>query len=212
MTTQDLFREKILSGDREGIEPLTHAALDAKIRVGTIVNEYLMPAMEEVGRLYETGEIFIPEMLMSARAMQASMAILKPLIVGNEVKTAGRVVIGTVKGDLHDIGKTLASMMLESAGFAVYDLGVDVRPDRFVEAVREVGPQLVGMSAMLTTTMPNMKVTIDALVAAGLRDTVGVIVGGAPLTEAYAHEIGADAYAPDASAGVRRVKDWLARA
>jgi 5-methyltetrahydrofolate--homocysteine methyltransferase len=153
------FHDSILAGDRTGIEALTREAIGKGVSAGTIINEYLMPAMEEVGHLYEEGDFFIPEMLMSARAMQASMAILKPLIVGDEVKAAGRVVIGTVEGDLHDIGKTLVGMMLESLGFEVYDLGVDIKPKQFVEAVNRLEPKIVGMSAMLTTTMPAMKRT-----------------------------------------------------
>ena len=201
-----LLQEKILQGDREGLEALTKEAIKEGISAGTIINEYLMPAMEEVGRLFEEGELFIPEMLMSARAMQASMAILKPLIVGDEVKTAGRVVIGTVEGDLHDIGKTLVGMMLESAGFEVHDLGVDVRLGRFVEAVRELKPTVVGMSALLTTTMPAMRKTIDAMKEAGLRDDVIIMVGGAPVTPDFAASIGADGFAEDAAGAVRRAK------
>jgi 5-methyltetrahydrofolate--homocysteine methyltransferase len=200
------FHEKILAGDREGIEVLTREAIAKGVPVPTIINSYLMPAMEEVGRQYEEGEMFIPEMLMAARAMQAGMVILKPLIVGDEVKTAGRVVIGTVQGDLHDIGKSLVSMMLESAGFEVHDLGTDVSPARFLEAVRDEKPVIVGMSAMLTTTMSNMKVTIDALKEAGLRESVLVLVGGAPLTSDFASSIGADGYAEDASSAMQRAK------
>ena len=209
--TAAAFRDKILAGDREGVEALTRQALAAGALPATIINDYLMPAMEEVGRLYEEGELFIPEMLMSAHAMQASMAILKPLIVGDEVKTAGRAVIGTVQGDLHDIGKSLVAMMLESAGFEVYDLGTDVAPARFIEAVRQRRPALVGMSAMLTTTMPHMKLTIDALEEAGLRGQLIIMVGGAPLTPEYAQSIGADGYAEDASSAVQLAKTLLAR-
>jgi len=205
----NLFQEKILDGDREGLETLTREAISEGIPVGTIINEHLMPAMEEVGRLHEEGGLFIPEMLMSARAMQASMAILKPLIVGDEVKIAGRVVIGTVEGDLHDIGKTLVGMMLESAGFEVHDLGVDVKPEKFVEAVRELKPVVVGMSALLTTTMPSMQRSIDALKEADLRDELIVMVGGAPLTPEYAESIGADGFAEDAAGAVRRAKELV---
>jgi len=200
------FHEKILAGDREGIEALTKEAVGKGTSVAKIINEYLMPAMEEVGRQYEEGEMFIPEMLMAAHAMQAGMAILKPLIVGDEVKTAGGVVIGTVQGDLHDIGKSLVGMMLESAGFEVHDLGTDVAPARFVAAVRDEKPAILGLSAMLTTTMPNMKATIDALKEAGLREKVLVLVGGAPLTSEFASSIGADGYAEDASSAMQRAK------
>ncbi len=205
------FQEKIMAGDREGIEALTHAAIAGGAPVATIINGYLMPAMEEVGRLYEEGELFIPEMLMAARAMQAGMAILKPLIVGDEVKTAGRVVLGTVQGDLHDIGKSLVGMMLESAGFEVHDLGTDAEPARFVEAVRADKPALVGMSAMLSTTMLHMAGVIAALQEAGLRDKLTILVGGAPLTPEFAASIGADGYAEDASSAVQKAKSLLAR-
>lgn len=205
----DLFHESIMEGDREGIKALTEEAISQDVSAGTIINEYLMPAMGEVGRLYEAGELFIPEMLMSARAMQASMKVLKPLIVGGEVKTAGGVVIGTVEGDLHDIGKTLVGMMLEGAGFEVHDLGVDVKPERFVDAVRDVEPAVVGMSAMLTTTMPAMGRTIDALKEAGLRNNLVIMVGGAPLTPDFAASIGADAYAEDAAEAARVAKELV---
>jgi len=165
--------------------------------------------MEEVGRRYEEGEFFIPEMLMAARTMQASMLVLKPLIVGSNVRTAGRIVIGTVEGDLHDIGKSLVAMMLEGAGFEVHDLGVDVKPERFVETVRNVKPCMVAMSALLTTTIPVMQTTIEALKRAGLRDSVVVMVGGAPLTPQYAASIGADGYAEDAAAAARKAKELL---
>jgi 5-methyltetrahydrofolate--homocysteine methyltransferase len=205
----ELFREKILDGDREGIEALTKEAISKDISVGAIINGHLMPAMEEVGHLYEVGELYIPEMLVSARAMQASMAILKPLIVGDEVKTAGRVVIGTVEGDLHDIGKTLVGMMLEGAGFEVHDLGVNVKPKGFVEAVRDLKPAIVGMSALLTTTIPSMQMTIDALKEAGLRDGLIIMVGGAPVTSEFADSIGADGFAEDAAGAARRAKELI---
>jgi 5-methyltetrahydrofolate--homocysteine methyltransferase len=205
----ELFHEGILAGEREGIGALTQRALDDGIPAATIINGYLMPAMDEVGRLYESGEFFIPEMLMSARAMQASMALLRPLIVDDEIRTAGRVVIGTVEGDLHDIGKTLVSMMLESAGFEVYDLGVDVKPAQFVEAVQNLEPTILGLSAMLTTTMPAMEQTVDALKEAGLRDRLIIMVGGAPLTQEFVTSIGADGYAEDAAGAARRAKELV---
>ena len=204
-----LFHEKVMEGDRVGIEALTKEATSKGVTAGTIIDEYLMPAMAEVGRLYEEGEYFIPEMLMSARAMQASMAILKPLIVGDEVKTVGRVVIGTVEGDLHDIGKTLVGMMLESAGFEVHDLGVDVKSEKFVAAVRNLEPRIVGMSAMLTTTMVAMEQVIEALKEAGLRDKLIVMVGGAPLTAEFVASIGADGFAEDAAGAVRKAKELV---
>jgi 5-methyltetrahydrofolate--homocysteine methyltransferase len=155
--------------------------------------------MTEVGRRFEEGEYFVPEMLISARAMQSGLAILKPLLVASEVAATGKVVIGTVKGDLHDIGKNLVGMMLEGAGFELVDLGTDIGPEQFVQAVRDHQPDLLGMSALLTTTMPSMKTTVDALVEAGVRDRVKVIVGGAPVTQEYATGIGADGFAVDAS-------------
>ena len=204
------FGEKILAGDREGIEELTREAISEGIPVETLVNGYLVPAMKEVGRLYEEGDFFIPEMLRSARAMQAGMTILKPLMASGEVKAAGSVVLGTVRGDMHDIGKALVGTMLEGAGFEVYDLGVDVEPAKFVEAVRQRKPTIVGMSAMLTTTVQMMGATIDALKEAGLRDDVIVMVGGAPLTPEFAAQIGADGYAEDAAGAVRKAEELIA--
>ena len=201
-----LFHEKIMAGDAEGIKTLTRQAIKEGMPAATIIDEGMMPAMDEIGRLFEEEELFIPEMIMSATAMQAGMAILKPLLVGDEVKTAGRVVIGTVEGDLHDIGKTLVGTLMEAAGFEVHDLGIDVEPERFVEATRDLRPAIVGMSAMLTTTMPMMKSTIDALKEAGLRDDLLVMVGGAPLTPEFATSIGADGYAEDASDAARVAK------
>ena len=209
MTKRDAFYDKIMTGDREGIAALTDDAIRDGISAATIINEYLMPTMEEVGRLFEEGEFFIPEMLMSARAMQASMVILKPLIVGDEVKTGGRVVVGTVEGDLHDIGKTLVTMMMESAGFEVHDLGVDVKPEQFVEAASTLEPAIIGLSAMLTTTIPAMGRTIDALREAALRDKLIIMVGGAPVTSEYAASIGADGFAEDAAGAARKAKELL---
>ncbi|MFN8092337.1 MAG: corrinoid protein [Vicinamibacteria bacterium] len=177
-------------------------ALDAGGEPGAILREVMIPAMDEVGRRYECGDYFLPEMLISARAMKEALAILRPKLVATDVKPAGRVVAGTVKGDLHDIGKNLVCMMLEGAGFEVVDLGVDVTPEKFVDAVKQGGVNLVALSALLTTTLPNMKVTIDALTTQGLRDKVGVMVGGAPVNGKLATEIGADGYAEDAAGAV----------
>ena len=177
-------------------------ALDAGGEPGAILREVMIPAMDEVGRRYECGDYFLPEMLISARAMKEALAILRPKLVATDVKPAGRVVAGTVKGDLHDIGKNLVCMMLEGAGFEVVDLGVDVTPEKFVDAVRQGGVDLLALSALLTTTLPNMKVTIEALKSQGLRDKVGVMVGGAPVNERLATEIGADGYAEDAAGAV----------
>ncbi len=177
-------------------------ALDAGGEPGAILREVMIPAMDEVGRRYECGDYFLPEMLISARAMKEALAILRPKLVATDVKPAGRVVAGTVKGDLHDIGKNLVCMMLEGAGFEVVDLGVDVTPEKFVDAVKQGGVDLVALSALLTTTLPNMKVTIEALATQGLRDKVGVMVGGAPVNGKLATEIGADGYAEDAAGAV----------
>jgi 5-methyltetrahydrofolate--homocysteine methyltransferase len=165
--------------------------------------------MEEVGKRFEEGDFFVPEMLIAARAMQAGLALLKPQLVEGGVKAAGKVAIGTVKGDLHDIGKNLVAMMLEGAGFEVQDLGTDVDAQKFVKAAQD-GANVIGMSALLTTTMSSMQTTIQALQTAGLRDSVKVVIGGAPVTDAYAKQVGADAFAPDASSAVRVVRQLLA--
>jgi 5-methyltetrahydrofolate--homocysteine methyltransferase len=185
-------------------------ALEAQVPADMILNQALIPAMSEVGRLFEEQEYYLPEMLISAKAMQAGLALLKPHLQREGAAAGPRVALGTVKGDLHDIGKNLVIIMLEGAGFQVSDLGVDVAPEKFVQAVRE-GAQLIGMSAMVTTTTPYMKAGIEALQVSGLRHQVKIMVGGAPLTQAYAEEIGADGYAPDASAAVRKAKELLAR-
>ena len=200
--------DAVVEGDTEAVEKGVRAALEAGLPAEQILNEGLISAMNEVGRLFEAQEFYVPEMLVAARAMQAGLAILKPALAQSGHQAGGAISIGTVKGDLHDIGKNLVVMMLEGAGFKVTDLGVDVPPEKFVEAVRG-GAQLIGMSAMLTTTMSNMKVTIDALKAAGVRDQVKILIGGAPLTASYAEQIGADGFSPDASAAVRAAKEML---
>ena len=201
--------DAVVNGEIEEVAEDVHAALAANVSADKILHEALIPAMTEVGRLFEAQEYYVPEMLLSAKAMQGGLAILKPLLAASGAAAGPQAAFGTVKGDLHDIGKNLVIMMLEGAGFQVIDLGVDVVPAKFVEAI-EGGAQLVGLSAMLTTTMPNMKVTIDALKAAGVRDNVKIMVGGAPLTRVYADQIGADGYAQDASAAVRVAKELLA--
>ena len=168
-----------------------------------------MPAMTEIGRLFENGEKFIPEMMIAARAMQAAVNILKPLLVDAEVDSVGTIVIGTVAGDLHDIGKNLVGMMLEGAGFQIIDLGTDVPPETFVAAVQENNPELVGMSALLTTTMREQQTIINALKEEGLRDQVKVMVGGAPVTQSWAEQIGADGYAEDATGAVEVAKQFM---
>ncbi len=208
MELKELFTH-VVNGEIEAVAAGVQAALAQQVAPETILNEALIPAMAEVGRLFETQEYYVPEMLISAKAMQGGLDILRPLLSSSGLKPKGLVVLGTVQGDLHDIGKNLVSIMLEGAGYQVTDLGVDVPPGKFVQAAN--GPaQLIGLSAMLSTTMPNMKVTIDALVAAGVRQNVKILVGGAPLTQAFADAIGADGYAADASAAVRKAAELLA--
>lgn len=199
----------VVNGEIEEVADGVNAALAANIPVDKILNEALIPAMGEVGRLFEAQEYYVPEMLISAKAMQGGLAILKPLLVAAGVVAGPKVVFGTVKGDLHDIGKNLVAMMLEGAAFEIVDLGTDVSPDKFVEAVKTHQPTIVGLSALLTTTMPNMRTTIEALKTAGLRDRVKVIIGGAPVTEAYARDIGADGFASDASRAVTLTKSLI---
>jgi 5-methyltetrahydrofolate--homocysteine methyltransferase len=202
--------EAVLNGDAPRTEAEVKAALEANTPPGDVLYKACIPAMSEVGRLFEEGEKFVPEMLISARAMQIAMGLLKPLLQQADIKPAGKVVMGTVAGDLHDIGKNLVSMMLEGSGFEVVDLGTDVSPHKFVDAVREHEPQVIGMSALLTTTMPSMRATIDALKEAGLREGVRVMIGGAPITHDFAEKIGADGFAPDASSAARKAKELAA--
>lgn len=199
----------VMEGQAESVKENVQAALDSGISAPVILNEGMIAALAEVGRLYEEGEYFVPEMLIAARAMQTGLALLKPYLKDSDVKSAGKVAIGTVKGDLHDIGKNLVGMMLEGAGFELIDLGTDVSAEKFVEAVRNHGVQIVAMSALLTTTMPAMKTTIEALKSAGLRDQVKVMIGGAPITQEYASAIGADGFSPDASRAVATAKELL---
>jgi 5-methyltetrahydrofolate--homocysteine methyltransferase len=198
---QDIY-DGILEGYVAATEAGVNKALEAGNDPAEILNEGMIAAMREVGRLFEEGEYYVPEMLIAARAMQSGLAILKPMLVESGVEPTGKVAVGTVKGDLHDIGKNLVAMMFEGAGFAITDLGTDVAPEKFVAAIQEDGVDVVALSALLTTTMPSMQATIDAIVAAGLRDNVKVIVGGAPVTPEYAEQIGADGFAPDASGAV----------
>jgi 5-methyltetrahydrofolate--homocysteine methyltransferase len=193
----------ILDGDRESVIEGVKSALESKLSAESILKEGMMTAMAEVGRLFEEGEYFVPELLVTARAMQGGLDILKPLLVAEDVEPVGKVVIGTVKGDLHDIGKNLVGMMMQGAGFEVNDLGTDVEPAKFVEAVKSSGARLVAMSALLTTTMANMPATIEAFKQAGIRGEVKILVGGAPVTDQYARQIGADGYASDASQAAR---------
>jgi len=207
MDQQQLF-DAVVNGEAGQVVAGVRAAVAGGQPAGEILSGTLIPAMNEVGRLFEIKEFYIPEMMMAANAMAAGVAELKPLLTGPGVHSLARLAFGTVKGDLHDIGKNLVIMMLEGAGFEVLDLGVDVQPERFVEAVH-AGYQIIGLSAMITTTMANMKMTIDALQTAGVRGQVKVMVGGAPLTASYAQLIGADGFAGDASAAVREAKRLL---
>jgi 5-methyltetrahydrofolate--homocysteine methyltransferase len=200
--------EGVLCGNAKAVSEGVQAALDEGVEPGTLLFDYMIPAMQEVGERFERHEFFVPEMLIAARAMQGGLKVIRPLLAETGVEPIGKVVLGTVKGDLHEIGKNLVGIMLEGAGFEVVDLGVDVSADKFVEAARG-GTHVLAMSALLTTTMPAMKATIDALVEAGLRDKVKIMVGGAPVTQAYADQIGADGYAPDASSAARKAKELL---
>jgi len=189
----------VLDGDLDMVSTSVQTALDEKMSAETILKKGMMGAMAEVGQLFEDGEYFVPELLVAARAMQGGLQILKPFLVAEAVEPIGKVVTGTVKGDMHDIGKNLVGIMMEGVGFEIVDMGTDVSPEKFVEAVKESGAQVVALSALLTTTMVNMPKTIEAFEEAGLRDKVKIMVGGAPVTEEYAKKIGADGYAPDAS-------------
>jgi 5-methyltetrahydrofolate--homocysteine methyltransferase len=200
-----------MEGDNNAVKTNVQAAIDAGIPVADILNGGMIAAMAEVGRLFEEGEYYVPEMLISARAMQTGLVLLKPYLKNAEILSAGKVAIGTVKGDLHDIGKNLVAMMLEGGGFEIIDLGTDVPPEKFVEAVCSQGAQIVAMSALLTTTMPAIKNTIDALSAAGVRGRVKVMIGGAPVTQNYAEQIGADGFAPDASRAVTAARELISR-
>jgi len=200
-----------LVGNAPEVRELTERGLDDGLDPEKMLYEALIPSLEEVGARFERGDFFVPEMLIAARAMQGALDILRPLLAETGAKPVGTFVMGTVKGDVHDIGKNLVNIMLEGAGFTVYDLGVNVAPETFVEQVEEHKPDIVGFSAFLTTTMPMFKANINALEKAGLRNEVIVMVGGAPVTQAYADAVGADGYAADASTAVRLAKDLIER-
>ncbi|MCC7360811.1 MAG: corrinoid protein [Anaerolineales bacterium] len=203
MTDYNALRAAVVAGEQAEVEQLVGAALAAGAPAEQILQEGLIPAMGEVGQQFETGACFVPEMLVAARAMKAGVELLRPALSGAGLEPKYTIIIGTVKGDLHDVGKNLVGLMMEGSGFKVVDLGVDVTPAAFVEAVR-AGADLIGLSALLTTTMPNMVAVIKALKAAGLRENVKVLVGGAPLNQDVADRIGADGFAPDAGAAVRK--------
>lgn len=202
--------DALKAGRAPKVKEMVAAAIEEGTPPEQILNEGLILGMSEIGVLFKNNEVYVPEVLIAARAMNAGLTLLKPLLAESGVEPAGRIAIGTVKGDLHDIGKNLVSMMLEGAGFSIEDLGVDVTPEAFVDAVENKGVQIIALSALLTTTMPSMKATIDLLNARGLRGKVKVIIGGAPVTQSYADEIGADGYAGDAASAVDLAKALIA--
>lgn len=209
MSVTSAIFEAVVAGDQVQTDELVRQALEAGIPAETVLGEGLIPAMTQVGTLFECGEYFIPNMLVSARAMKAAMERLRPYLAAADVKPIGKVVIGTVKGDLHDIGKNLVAVMLQGAGFQVLDLGVDVAAERFVQAAREMDADLVALSALLTTTMPWMATVVEAVKQAGLHDRVKVLIGGAPINQAYADQIGADGFAPDAAVAAKRARELI---
>ena len=201
--------DALMAGDRQTVATLTQRAVDEGLAIRDILDNGLITGMETIGRRFKTNEIFIPEVLIAAKAMHAGIDILQPHFLKSGIKPVGTVVIGTVKGDLHDIGKNIVSMMLKGACFDVHDLGIDVPVEKFVEAARKEGTHIVAMSSLLTTSMGAMRDTIDALKGAGIRDSVKVMVGGAPVTEEFALSIGADGFARDAATAVDRAKELL---
>lgn len=201
----------VLDGDARGARAAVEEALNAGADPQDLLSSYMIPAMDEVGKRFEDGEYFVPELLIAARAMKSGLELLRPLLAETGAKPVGTVIVGTVRGDLHDIGKNLVASMLEGGGFKVIDLGVDVAPEKFTAAINEHHPDILAMSALLTTTMPGMKTTIDVLKLDGLRDSVKIMVGGAPVTRRYATEIGADAFSESASGAVREAKSLLNR-
>lgn len=211
MADLDRIKDILKKGDIEKLKELVQGELDQGVAATEILNGGLVAGMDEVGEMMESGEMFIPEVLRSAKAMGAAVEILKPLLGEDEISTSGKIVIGTVKGDLHDIGKNLVLMMLQSSGFEVFDLGVDVSPEQFVAAIKENDPDVVGFSALLTTTMEMMQKTVDAVVESGCRDRLKIIIGGAPVTQKFAEEIGADGYAPDAGSAIKLAKSLVPR-
>lgn len=212
MADLDALTEAVIKGDAATAKSITEDAVAEGVEVQVIVTQYLIPAMDEVGRRFEANEYFVPELLIGARAMKGALAVLKPLMADSGMEPVATVAIGTVKGDLHDIGKNLVASMLEGGGFEVIDLGVDVSPEQFAQAVSEQNASIVCLSALLTTTMGSMKDTIQALEAAGVRDRVRVMIGGAPITQQYADEIGADGYSDNASAAVACARKLVAAA
>lgn len=211
MIDKEKFHTALSQGKMDEVKKLTQEALNRGESPDVILKQGMIQAMEQIGVKFKSGDIYIPEVLIAARAMHAGMDILKPILVKSMISLAGKVVIGTVKGDLHDIGKNIVNMMLEGGGFEVIDLGVNVPVENFLEAIKKHQPQVVGMSALLTTTVNEMKNTINAIEKAGLKNRVKTIVGGAPVTESFAKEIGADGYAPDAASAVDVVRRLITK-
>jgi 5-methyltetrahydrofolate--homocysteine methyltransferase len=208
-TIQTLY-DAILNGNAKAAKEITQTSLAAGANPQALVDDTMIPAMNEVGRRYEANEYFVPELLIAARAMKASLELIRPLLSARGAEPVGRVVIGTVQGDLHDIGKNLVGAMLEGAGFEVIDLGVDVSPEKFMNAAKEKNATLIALSALLTTTMHSMKAVMEKLKESGMRDTVKVMIGGAPVTQKYADEIGADGYSSNANAAVALARKLVA--
>jgi 5-methyltetrahydrofolate--homocysteine methyltransferase len=209
MVDQEKFYQALSAGKMDEVKALTQKALDAGDPPEKVLKEGLIKAMDRIGMQFKNNEIYIPEVLIAARAMHAGLGVLKPILAKSNAAPSAKIVIGTVKGDLHDIGKNLVGMMLEGAGFEVIDVGIDAPAEKFVQVAKEKGAQVIGMSALLTTTMMQMKGTVEALKAAGLKGKVKAVVGGAPVTEEFARQIGADGYAPDAASAVNMVKKLL---
>ncbi|HSW46653.1 MAG TPA: corrinoid protein [Phycisphaerae bacterium] len=210
MSDLSKLREALLKGDAKTVVAITKDSLAQGVKPEELLNKHMIPALDEAGRQFEANELFVPELLLIGRAMKQALEIIRPLLASTGVKPTGRVAIGTVKGDLHDIGKNLVASMLEGGGFEVVDLGVDVTPEKFINAVKEKDVNIVALSALLTTTMPAMKAVIDTLKASGLRDKVKVIIGGAPVTQEFAEQIGADGYSDNANGAVGIARKLIA--
>jgi corrinoid protein of di/trimethylamine methyltransferase len=212
MADLDKLFEAIVNGDAKTAVAITRQALAENASPGEIIAKYMIPAMDDVGNKFECEEYFVPELLLSGRAMKGALELVRPLLAASGVEPMGRVVIGTVKGDLHDIGKNLVASMLEGGGFEVHDLGADVSPERFVDAAKSKKADIVALSALLTVTMPSMRTTVEAFRKAGIRDTVKIMVGGAPVTHQYAQEIGADGYSENAGGAVQLARGFVSHA
>ncbi len=210
MSDLSKMHESLLAGDAKSVVAITKDALARGVKPEDLLNKHMIPALDEAGRKFEANELFVPELLLIGRAMKQALEIIRPLLAQTGAQPAGRVAIGTIKGDLHDIGKNLVASMLEGGGFEVFDLGVDVGADKFIAAIQEKGVNLIALSALLTTTMPSMKTVIDKLSEAGVRDKVKVIIGGAPVTQEFADQIGADGYSDNANGAVMVARKLLA--